>query len=611
VHKQLVRYDFQGNAGKPCARLENADWSPGMVTDAFALQGLEEQGHLPVNSANFDPYVDDARRLLNNISRHLFVMNSQTKGDGVAFPILDSDSVDPVTGLKDGLMMGTFEDHYEYEMGVILKAIINAGVGAQKPAFVDEALNITGDPAKSVANYTYDQIAQNIIDFIAWAQLYDHPNDYNVYVDVAGVRTFVGPSKNLGVALNPQSRGSWNYWAEGWNDPVTGLRGGWGDMALAFWNTLGLQEAKAKGIFTIPSFLDAELALFVDPAAGHQVLDTADPNYGSVYFGPNDGVNFHNSYHLVERAAELLVVLNYLGVPQDETRAAAALGFINRNWNNHTYDIGQDHRTGGPVIDGGAPSRSIPFGVVLDSYTNGSYWAPRWEWSDGVQGGNYSFFHLYENDGTGVIWGFEEGTYVDGVWTPTKTGDDLNIFAFYAVSRALNGYGITDFPSAGNDPEGLSWEQRITKLLATNQLPDGGYNEFNWVSGSPFGTPWALMTMMERDVVAQNNTMAVASIGMSTYFKSTTEHLVTKVKVVDAVGAPVVGASVVGNLVRGATSLKVNWPVLTDAAGEAIFDYFVNKKALTAGTYTFTVNSVTKTDLVLSTPLPMSQSFVK
>lgn len=615
VHTHLERYDYQGNPSWPCGRIENGAWNPGMVTDAFALQGFEQNGHFPSGNAATNPYVDDTKRLVNEITSHIFIKNVETKASGNR---ADTNS--------DGYMMGTLEDHVEYEPGIVLKALVNAGIGTQSPLFGNPELNFSGNAALAVNQFTWNDVIRNMIDYIAWAQLDTQPIEYpsESYWDANGeyVTDWFEPYKNTTVTdMSSISRGSWGYWAEGWGDPKSGARGGWGDIAMAFWMTTGLSAAKTQG-FAVPAFVDSELNRFTDRANKIQNLDnTSDTNYGAVFFGPNNpniedpenpGTFFQANFFLVERAAELVSVLNYLGFTQGDERIAAALAFIDKNWNKHNYTIGQSHPR--PYVDnwnGTEVTRSYTLDANITAYLkradnpDADASLTGWNWAapapdyfgDGrsvrsnVSGGaNYCFFHPYESDGTNITWGWEEGRWVSPsegsvVWEKSKNGDDLNLFAFYALSQAMAPYAGTTFPSAASDS--LGWEGRIMSLLTANQLSNGGFDEQNWVSGSPFGTPWALMTMVQKGNLK-------ASIAMTTGFVSTTEHLYSKVTVVNEAGAAVPSASVNGTLTRGTTVLKGNWSVSTDPSGVANFDYAVNKKALAPGVYTFTVNSVSK-----------------
>jgi len=65
-----------------------------------------------------------------------------------------------------------------------------------------------------------------MVDFLAWAQLYDTANDYDTvcvaFAEDGSCTQLQGPHKGA-IALNPERRGSWPYWDEGWYDPPRAL----------------------------------------------------------------------------------------------------------------------------------------------------------------------------------------------------------------------------------------------------------------------------------------------------------------------------------------------------------------------------------------------------
>lgn len=666
-HTHLDRYDYKGNPAWPCASLQNGEWNPGIVTDAFALQGYERQGHLLSGSAAANPYVDDVARLVNGISRWIFVKNVQP---------LDNGTVVDTNG--DGVMMGTAEDHVEYEPGVVLKALIDAQIDAKRPLIDNAAYNFTGDSAKAVTNYTWSNVIRNMIDYIAWAQIDRYPMRYTLLVQEWPYKG-MEPSKDTSYdnVTNPLissiSRGSWGYFAEGWWDPTSGAKSGWGDIALAYWMTTGLRAAEARG-FTVPSSIKEGLSRFVSVGNGIQKFgDPLDINYGAVYFGPNNpnvidpgtGLPYGENFYLVERAAELLAVLDYLGVPQTDPRAAAALTFIDRNWNRHNYDMRQSHPnpSTGNILGQSLFYLKRTDDSDLDTRYTGWNWSafladPR-SYGQGIghgfvrfdtQGANYNFFHPYQVDtttpidterspgyamktpfepaqwladgfsdmsvyaqgpSTSILWGWEDGRWVlnadntVATWTPVRKGDDLNIFALFAVAEAMRSYDIPNgaFPSVAAEP--LGWENRITTLLTTNQLVNGGFDEQNWVSGSPFGTPWALMTM-----TVKGNHAVTTPFAFTTSATKTSASLTTKVTVRNETGAVLPGATVTGMLANATATLRDNWVATTDTAGVATFTY--SAKTIPAGTYTFTVKAVEKANSVWTqAPGPLTGTYTK
>jgi len=201
-------------------------------------------------------------------------------------------------------------------------------------------------------------------------------------------------------------------------------------------------------------------------------------------------------------------------------------------------------------------------------------------------GNNTSFWHPFETatDSEGnvsILWGFEDTA--NGV---TRSYDELNIFSFYALSRAMKGYGskIGTFPAAGIDPDGYTWEMRFQKLLTDNQQPGGGYSDQSWVTGSGFGTGWALMTMSEKAPLA-----FVHSIGMSAVSATKTSHVYATVKI-DNSKTRRCGRGCQGHDDEPAGAIK-SFNGTTGTTGEVTFDYIV-KGTLPRGAYQFCVTDV-------------------
>lgn len=602
-HKRMDIYACDADQLVQCARIENGGWNAGVMNQAIAIQGYTSQGHLGSGNPKNDPYAQDVKLLVNDVTQFIFVKTSSLKGDGsVDFPLLDPDSPDPLTGIKDGLLMGTAEDQVEYEHGTLLKALVSADIANTYPALSDESWNYTGDPLKSIKNFTYGQIIQNMVDFLAWLQLYDHPINYYKYDPITHTYNDLIPDET---DLTPRQRGSWPYWSEGWSDPLTHKWGGLGSTALAFWNVMGLQAAETQGYTVLPWVKD-ELKLFVSRESGHQNLDPTDVNYGEAYYGPNDGIEGRVvNFHLIERAAEFMTVLAYLGVPPDDERVTASKAFIQNHWNDHNWSIWQNFAGPYPY--------AVQEGLIKYEVKTGEDWFNKYYWDyNGANGMNYSFFRLYEGEGANMTAGWEEGAFdALGVWQATKQGDDVNLMALYSLSRAMRSYGISDFPSPSTDPAGYTWEERVTELLINNQLANGGYTDQHWVYDSPFSTSWALMTLSEKEPVTTSTNFTLGSINMDSTVKNTTETLNMVVKVVNSVGSPLIGATVTMNLTHDAVTLESGTTVNTDGSGEALFTYSVRKEMLPTGTYTIEVTNVAKSGWTLDTPVPVSESYVK
>jgi len=181
-----------------------------------------------------------------------------------------------------------------YETGIALMAIsASQSPGRTHPGIGDQA------------GRRYDDVAQDIIDFIAWAQHDGPPGD-------------------------PCSQGGWRYWANFADS----------DNSISGYVTLGLDYASSGPPWgfnlTVPPFVYSELNIFVnnvqDPVNG----DTDD---GGSHYVPCgwEPVNILKTGNLL---SEMAILGDPLGVPGDGSRVQNAIDYMERHWNDPGGDPG-------------------------------------------------------------------------------------------------------------------------------------------------------------------------------------------------------------------------------------------------------------------------------
>lgn len=233
-----------------------------VATTASAVLAFEVSGHVPSRSRIIDPYVDTVQRGLNYV---LTALRKQAIGPQ---PAGDPDS----NGNGYGLYVATTEPNVViYTTGIALMAIAASNVP-------DTIANIGDD---GVRGRKYREIAQDIVDYLAWAQA-DPPSP---------------------------ARGGWRYRP---ND-------GEADMSVTQWPVLGMEAAATNMKATIPGWVKNELRDgFLAYAQG------SDGGFG--YTAP-DGGN-------IARTGAGLVGLAFTGVPADDDRVRRAMNFVASNWNS-------------------------------------------------------------------------------------------------------------------------------------------------------------------------------------------------------------------------------------------------------------------------------------
>lgn len=194
---------------------------------------------------------------------------------------------DPDTRVNGMGIKGTgwFES---YSTGPMLTAIAASGT----PGRTNEGgLDVDGDGFVD----TYQEIAQDMVDFLAFAQ--------------------VDPSMDFDGNMK---EGGWDYYAV---DNGTGGSGWQGDQSNSGYVLLGLAEAEAFGC-TVPDWVKTELNWWID-----WVQD--DVTGGSFYSFAGDGLGPN-----ILKTGNLILEMSFVGDAPDTPRVIDALAYLSGNWTN-------------------------------------------------------------------------------------------------------------------------------------------------------------------------------------------------------------------------------------------------------------------------------------
>lgn len=439
IHTQLNHHGAKAGAPVLVAEIDR-DYETGVI---LAGQGFIDAGFLATGSLD-NPYTEDVGMIVNFVTERLGIM-SITDKEG-------AHSAEERTGtMIDGLGVYHRSDEAEFAFGGALKLLATCGYTTQKPVAVDDTWNFSGGAVTSLTQWTFDQIIQQMVDYLAWSQLVTYSNDYSCWTctsyDEWGNCVSSGPAPPKKRPLHniaPGTQGGWPYWSEGWGADEYGnvdrnRNGAYGDVSIAYWTVGGLKAAEVRGA-VVPAYVKSEILAFVT-----RVFDAN----GYIPFGP--AVNFK----LVERAGLGLVLLKYTGVTSPtDSRVVALRQFIIDNWNKHILGTHQDH----PEAD------TVCVDSSLNTVDCTCHWAP---------GGNPAGFWLCDVRG-------------ECDWRVAKSYDELNLFGFKTISEGLSGYNLTTTDD---------YKARYRTLLINNQLVNGAWEDYNWGDGSPFGTAWAIATL--------------------------------------------------------------------------------------------------------------------
>lgn len=223
----------------------------------FGMEALAfmNRGHFQYNDPDRDIYAEHVGKGLKIMLSRAFVTNIAAQPAGNP----DSDGDGKGIGFSDGTRP-------LYETGIALMVL--AGTGTP------DAIADTG--VAGVIGETYRRIAQQTIDYIAWAQ------------------------HNSG-----SMRGGWRYTPDGGSD-----------NSVVQWPAIGMQAAEKEWGLTIPAFVKSELLLWTTYS------QNANGGFGYDSYGtPNIG-----------RTGAGVCELSFLGVPSGDSRITRALTYLNTVW---------------------------------------------------------------------------------------------------------------------------------------------------------------------------------------------------------------------------------------------------------------------------------------
>jgi hypothetical protein len=229
---------------------------------AFAVLAFEVQGHTADGDPEKDPYVDTVRRGLNFL---LLTLRQQkiniqkagdpdTNGNGFGlYPAQDDDEVNM------------------YTAGIVLMALAACGTPDEKAA-----VGVEGVKGRS-----YRKIAQDMVDYLAWAQN-DSPEN---------------------------ARGGWRYSP---NEDSS-------DMSVTQWPAIGMEAAETNWGVRVPDWVKSELAHFLS------VMQDEDGGFS--YIEPSSGGN-------IARTGAGIIGLLWTGKKTDDELIVKAERFIAEQWDS-------------------------------------------------------------------------------------------------------------------------------------------------------------------------------------------------------------------------------------------------------------------------------------
>ncbi len=454
LHSKLERRTLPGGVEMATVgALISDEYDEGII---MAAQAFVDAGFL-VKGDSDNPYTEDVIDLVNFVTSWLAIMPLDKGTDEDNDPEdRDSGPVGMIDNL--GVFFAAFNET-EYGFGPALRLLATCGYGAGDNILAfDDSLNFSGGAVASLSDWNFLQVMQQMVDWIAWAQLEICGNTYP--------RPHRLPVKDCEATIDPNLRGGWPYYREGWE------RGTYGDNSISWWTVSGLQavDVLEPNPLPYPEFVKEELEGFV--------LRNRDALTGEVFYGKA------RAYHLVERAGLGLSLLAYLGYDKKTDEAKATKNFLKNNWSMHNLQHGQSHP--GTSLSGDAPCLD-DLGLPQDCYSHYSE--------------NYTFESGYHNCVNYVCNETDPGTgecisrprdCIEYEWMPVTFNQDLNLFGMMTVTEGLKVQGIKRVPS-NEDRFGAIYRQ----LLIENQFPNGAWDDSGWSDGNPLGTTWAIQTLLK------------------------------------------------------------------------------------------------------------------
>ena len=268
-----------------------------MAETAMAVLAFENNGHYGWETS--DPDHSIVQNGLNWLFSNAYVVGSSGDPYGNVFPGTDTAGTCPgatcVDVSGDGYAIGWYGDGYPvYETPMVLMAI----VGSNSPNSV-----ATTGPA-GVVGLTYKHIAQDIVDWIAWAQ--------------------------NSVAAAGQSEGGWRYYPQSY---LTFGPSAGSDNSNSQWPVIGLLAAQLWGL-NAPSWVGTELQKWIVTDQDLSGTPATNSYYGAFDYYPGVGL-----FSPAETAAGILE-MTYAGTTTTNANLLAAEGYLYSDWAGGGYYCG-------------------------------------------------------------------------------------------------------------------------------------------------------------------------------------------------------------------------------------------------------------------------------
>ncbi|MDI6751341.1 MAG: CARDB domain-containing protein [bacterium] len=271
LHKQQNRAVYEDGAAYGC--WSHPDYGPLIAYTAAAVEAFELMGHLPKGypyDITEDPYIETVQRGLNYLFNHFYTYSISQ--DSTYCPLGNPD----MNGNGIGL---TCYDYRElYDTGMSLMTLSSSGA--------PNRIALTGSP--NVKGRTYKEIAQDMVDCLAWGQTDPYAEVYE---------------------------GGWRY----------SLNYGQSDNSVSQWPVIGMESAernlKEAGL-KVPDFVRPELLKWLSYSQ--------NANGGFGYSSPDDWVN-------TAKTGAGCAMLSWAGVETSDNRFQRALSFLNNDWYNTNW----------------------------------------------------------------------------------------------------------------------------------------------------------------------------------------------------------------------------------------------------------------------------------
>jgi hypothetical protein len=256
------------------AAQQNADgsWSHDVGITGLAVLKFEEYAK-ELGKSPFDPGYQYNANVTNGLN--FIFRNIATK----AISVQTNGNPDSNGNGKGIAVVSAYNGEEDYSNGIILMALTAN----------NDSTRLVNDAASPVNGSTYMQVAQDMVDYLAFAQ-----------VDSGA------------------GEGGWEYNA-------CNNCSGSGDNSVGGWVSLGLGYANSNFGIATPGFVKTELNKYID------YIQSADG--GSGYSGPNSMVNTY-------KTGTLLYQMKMVGDTASTPRVMNATNYIERHWNDLDQDPG-------------------------------------------------------------------------------------------------------------------------------------------------------------------------------------------------------------------------------------------------------------------------------